>query len=163
MSRRKILVVRDVFDGLDIVAALQDVDSSGKGQPGMRIVCGPHLVVLQFARANASKGIVGRHGIRIEVNAQLSRGPEDEAEERRVSVDGDKVAAGIGDDAAAIAVPHRESRRRGEVPGGEKSVDLGLLVEGLIVRCRSRCCPRPGGLSIDVPALSVWEKTLVAG
>ena len=77
-------------------------------------------VVLQFARADAGKGIVGRHGFGVEVDAQLGRGPEDEAEEGRVRVDGDEVAAGIGDDAAAIAVTHREARTRERGPRWRK-------------------------------------------
>ena len=51
-----------------------------------------------------------------------------------VRVDGNEVAAGVGDDPAAIAVAGRQSGLRSEVPGGQKGIDLGLLVEGLIVR-----------------------------
>ena len=76
--------------------------------------------------------------IKIKVGAQLRRGPEDDAEEGPVRMDRDEVAAGIGDDAAAIAVTQREAGTRVDIPIGEKSIDLCLLVEGLIVRRRGR-------------------------
>ena len=94
--------------------------------------------MLQLARADAGKRIVGIHPIKIKVGAQLRRGPEDDAEEGPVLMDRDEVAARIGDDATAIAVTQRQAGKRIDIPIDEESIGLCLLIEGLIVGRRGR-------------------------
>jgi hypothetical protein len=74
----------------------------------------------------------------IEVGTQLRGGPQNHTKQGPIGVNWDEVAAGVRDDAAAIAVSQRKAGMGISIPNDKKGVALRLLVDFLVVGRRSR-------------------------